>query len=62
MSSLKFCGDELITGPGTLDTIKKLVGQRCFIVITGKTALFRNGTIERVEALLNEGAKDYDIL
>ena len=61
MSSLKFCGDEIITGPGTLDAIKKIAGQRFFIV-TGKTALFRNGTIKRVEALLKESARDYDIL
>lgn len=61
MSCLKFYGDEIITGPGTLEAIKKLAGQRCFIV-TGKTALFRNGTIKRAETLLKEGAKDYDIL
>ncbi|WP_414151116.1 iron-containing alcohol dehydrogenase [Acetobacterium carbinolicum] len=61
MSSLKFCGDEIITGPGTLDTIREIVGQRFFIV-TGRTALFRNGTIKRAEALLKEVAKDYDIL
>jgi alcohol dehydrogenase class IV len=61
VSSLKFCGDEIITGPGTLDAIKKIAGQRFFIV-TGKTALFRNGTIKRVEALLKESARDYDIL
>lgn len=61
MSSLKFCGDEIITGPGTLDTIREIAGQRFFIV-TGRTALFRNGTIKRAEALLKEVAKDYDIL
>lgn len=61
MSSLKFYGDEIITGPGTLDAIKMIAGQRFFIV-TGKTALFRNGTIKRAEALLKEGARDYDIL
>lgn len=61
MSSLKFYGDEIITGPGTLDAIKKIAGKRFFIV-TGKTALFRNGTIKRAEALLKESGKDYDIL
>jgi len=61
VSSLKFCGDEIITGPGTLDTIREIAGQRFFIV-TGRTALFRNGTIKRAEALLKEVAKDYDIL
>lgn len=61
MSSLKFYGDEIITGPGTLDAIKMIAGQRFFIV-TGKTALFRNGTIKRAEALLKEGARDYAIL
>ena len=61
MSSLKFYGDEIITGPGSLTAIKKIAGQRFFIV-TGKTALFRNGTIKRVETLLKENARDYDIL
>lgn len=61
MSSLKFYGDEIITGPGTLSAIKNLAGQRFFIV-TGKTALFRNGTIKRAEAFLKERDKDYDIL
>jgi len=61
MSSLKFCGDEIITGPGTLEAIKKIAGQR-FLIVTGKTALFRNGTIKRAEALLKESARDYDIL
>lgn len=61
MSSLKFCGDEIITGPGTLDAIKKIDGQRFFLV-TGKSALFRNGTIKRAEGLLKESAKAYDIL
>lgn len=61
MSSLKFCGDEIITGPGTLDAIKKIDGQRIFMV-TGKSALFRNGTIKRAEGLLKESNKDYDIL
>jgi len=61
VSSLKFCGDEIITGPGTLNAIKKIAGQRFFIV-TGKTALFRNGTIKRAEAFLKESSKDYDIL
>nr|WP_320027251.1 iron-containing alcohol dehydrogenase [uncultured Acetobacterium sp.] len=61
MSNLKFYGDEIITGPGTLSAIKNLVGQRFFIV-TGKTALFRNGTIKRAEAFLKERDKDYDIL
>lgn len=61
MSSLKFYGDEIITGPGSLTAIKKIAGQRFFIV-TGRTALFRNGTIKRVETLLKESARDYDIL
>lgn len=61
MSNLKFYGDEIITGPGTLSAIKNLEGQRFFIV-TGKTALFRNGTIKRAEAFLKERDKDYDIL
>jgi hypothetical protein len=61
VSSLKFCGDEIITGPGSLEAIKKVTGQRFFIV-TGKTALFRNGTIKRAEAFLKESDKDYDIL
>ena len=61
MSSLKFYGDEIITGPGTLSAIKNLAGQRFFIV-TGKSALFRNGTIKRAEAFLKENDRDYDIL
>ncbi len=61
MSSLKFCGDEIITGPGTLEAIKTIAGHRIFVV-TGKSALFRNGTIRRAEVLLKESNKEYDIL
>lgn len=61
MSNLKFYGDEIITGPGTLNTIQAIVGQRV-VVVTGKSALFKNGTIKRVETLLQEKNKTYDII
>ncbi len=61
MSSLKFYGDEIITGPGTLKTIPDIVGQRV-VIVTGKSALFKNGTISRIETLLQAKNKVYDII
>jgi alcohol dehydrogenase class IV len=61
VSRLKFYGDEIVTGPGTLNTIGTVDGQR-FLIVTGKAALFRNGTIKRLETMLKEKNRDYDIL
>ncbi|AFA47104.1 iron-containing alcohol dehydrogenase [Acetobacterium woodii] len=61
MSSLKFYGDEIITGPGTLKTIPDIVGQRV-VIVTGKSALFKNGTINRIETLLQAQNKVYEII
>ena len=61
MSDLKFYGDRVITGPGTLKTIAELEGQR-FLIIAGKSALFKTGVIERVETLLKTKNKAYEVL
>lgn len=61
MSRLKFYGDEIIAGPGTLDSIGMVEGLR-FLIVTGKSALFRNGTIKRLETILKEKNSSYDIL
>lgn len=51
MKDLKFLGDRIITGPGSLSFVEKLEEKRFFIV-TGKTAMFKNGVIDRLQALL----------
>ena len=61
MSELKFYGDQVITGPGTLEAIENLAGQR-FLIITGKSAMFKNGVIKRVETLLKKKNKTYEVL
>lgn len=60
MSDLKFYGDQMITGPGTLKAIGNIEGQR-FFIITGKSAMFKNGAIKRAETFLIEKNKAYEI-
>jgi len=61
MSELKFYGAQVITGPRTLEAIEDLAGQR-FFIITGKSAMFKNGVIKRVETLLNKKNRAYEVL
>ncbi|MBC3889332.1 iron-containing alcohol dehydrogenase [Acetobacterium paludosum] len=60
MSDLKFYGDQMITGPGTLKAIENIEGQR-FFIITGKSAMFKNGAIKRAESFLIGKNKAYEI-
>ena len=50
MKELKFNGNKLVTGPGAIDYIKNLDGQRIFVV-TGKSAMFKNGAIDHIKAI-----------
>lgn len=56
MKELKFNGSKLVTGPGAIDYIKNLDGQRIFVV-TGKSAMFKNGTIDHIRAVFAEQGK-----
>ncbi len=60
MKELKFNGNKMIVGPGSLEAIKDIEGQRIF-VITGKKAMFDNGTIGKIKAMLKALGKAYDI-
>jgi alcohol dehydrogenase class IV len=60
MNPLKFCGDRIITGPGSIKFIGTYPGKRYFIV-TGKSAMFKNGGIKKIEMILEEQNKNYYI-
>ncbi|QSX08059.1 iron-containing alcohol dehydrogenase [Alkalibacter rhizosphaerae] len=58
--NLRLHGKEIITGPGSLKAIKSLEYERYFIV-TGKSSMFKNGTIGRMEEMLQEKKATYEI-
>ena len=60
MKELKFNGSKLVTGPGAIDYIKNLDGQRIFVV-TGKSAMFKNGTIDHIRAVFAEQGKTCEV-
>ena len=60
MKELKFNGNKLVTGPGAIDYIKNLDGQRIFVV-TGKSAMFKNGTIDHIKAVFTEQGKTCEV-
>ena len=60
MKELKFNGNKMIIGPGSLEAITGLVGQRIFIV-TGHTSMFENGTIDQIEVLLKKDNRAYKV-
>ena len=60
MKELKFNGNKLVTGPGAIDYIKNLDGQRIFVV-TGKSAMFKNGTIDHIKAVFAEQGKTCEV-
>ncbi|MDI3537276.1 MAG: hypothetical protein PWP30_1758 [Eubacteriaceae bacterium] len=53
MKDLKFLGDRIITGPGSLKYISEIDEKRIFIV-TGKTAMFKSGVMDRLQGMLSE--------
>lgn len=60
MKELKFNGNKIILGPGSLKAIQDIEGQRFFIV-TGAHAMFENGTIPRIKEMLKEQGRAYDV-
>jgi len=60
MKELKFNGNKMMIGPGSLEVIPELVGQRIFI-ITGHASMFKNGTIDAIEALLKKDNRAYKV-
>ena len=60
MGQLKFNGKEIITGSGTLSFVEQLKGERFFIT-TGFSAMFKNGTIGKIEAMMEKNNKAYEI-
>src|SRR5690606_25412897 len=58
--NLRLHGKEIITGPGSLKAIESLEYDRYFIV-TGKSSMFKNGTIGRMEEMLQEKKATYEI-
>ncbi len=60
MTNLKFYGERIFTGAGTLAIIKELEASRV-MVVTGKTAMFKNGAIARIEKILTDRDLPYQI-
>lgn len=60
MRELKFNGSNLVTGPGAIDILKKISGKRIFIV-TGKSAMFKNGTIAHIKEIFAHQNKAYSV-
>lgn len=60
MKELKFNGNKMIIGPGSIQAIEGIEGQR-FSIITGKRAMFDNGTIDGITGILKAQGKAYDV-
>lgn len=60
MKELKFNGSKLVTGPGAIDILKKINGKRIFIV-TGKSAMFKNGAIDYIKELFAAQNKAHEV-
>jgi alcohol dehydrogenase class IV len=52
MKELRFHGQAIITGRGSLDYLANIEGSRFFIV-TGQRSVFENGTIDRIKSILS---------
>jgi hypothetical protein len=52
MKQLLFNSKGLILGKDSIGYLKEITGEKCFIV-TGKSAMFRNGTIDKITEILN---------
>lgn len=57
---MKFGGDALVTGSGSLKYLENYNNMRVFIV-TGGSSMFRNGTIDRIKAILVKNSCDIHI-
>lgn len=57
MKKLKFHGDEIITGAGSIKALENMEFEKVFIV-TGGSSMFKNGTIEKVKAIIDGKGKE----
>lgn len=57
---MRLHGIEYVSYPGSLDYIKELDYKRCFIV-TGKSSMFKNKTIDRLEKILEANNCQYRV-
>ena len=53
MKELRFHGQSIVTGRGSLACLRTIPAKRAFIV-TGGQSMFANGTIGRIESLLSD--------
>ncbi len=60
MMNLKFYGERIISGPGSLASIEKLEAKR-IMVVTGKSAMFKNGAISKIKKILEARDLEYQI-
>lgn len=60
MKIMKFGGERLITGAKSLQYLSAISGKRIFIVLGGRS-LFQNGSISKLEAILKEAGKTYEL-
>ncbi len=60
MNRLRLHGEEIVTGPGSLKSIGDLTF-KSFFIITGKSSMFKNGTIEKIENILKEKGAKFEV-
>lgn len=60
MKELRFHGEMIVTGRGSIEYLKKLTYKRAFIV-TGGSSMFKNGTIDKVKSILEENRCEVNI-
>ena len=60
MKELRFHGEAIVTGRGSIEHLRKLDFKRAFIV-TGGESMFKNGTIDKIKALLGENGCEVSI-
>lgn len=57
MKNLKFGGEAIVTGSGSLKYLENYKNMRAFVV-TGGSSMFKNGTIDRIKDILGENRCD----
>ncbi|MFZ7133655.1 MAG: iron-containing alcohol dehydrogenase [Eubacteriales bacterium] len=53
MSTIRLHGQEIIFGIGSIEYLKKLTYHKIFVV-TGQSAMFKNGTIQQIDEMLTD--------
>jgi alcohol dehydrogenase class IV len=57
---MKFGGDAIVTGSGSLKYLENFKNMKAFIV-TGGSSMFKNGTIDKIKSILGENCCDIHI-